>query len=81
MKVLNYFYFFFNYLGHLQVKNGSKREKETAVTYLSFSPNGRELLANMGNEQVYLFDVTRKHSPKYFTIPNVPMKNCNEKGN
>ena len=32
------------------------RETYTS-TYVTFSPNGRELLANMGSEQIYLFDV------------------------
>jgi WD and tetratricopeptide repeat-containing protein 1 len=28
-----------------------------STTYVTFSPNGQELLANMGGEQIYLFDV------------------------
>lgn len=56
--------------GHLQAYNGFN----TVVTYLTFSPDGRGLLANLGSEQVYLFDVTRKHVPKYYTIPSVLRK-------
>jgi WD and tetratricopeptide repeat-containing protein 1 len=35
---------------------GWRRDSYTS-TYVTFSPNGRELLANMGSEQIYLFDV------------------------
>lgn len=63
------------HLGHLQIDSNPKRPKHIVVTYVSFSPDGRELLANMGSEQVYLFDVTRKHAPKYFTIPTMLRKN------
>ncbi|XP_065202390.1 WD and tetratricopeptide repeats protein 1 isoform X2 [Planococcus citri] len=59
--------------GHLQIKSGCKKAEHNAVTYLSFSPDGKDLLANLGSEQVYLFDVTRKHPAKYFTIPSVPI--------
>ena len=57
--------------GHLHTGNGHKVSKHTAITYLSFSPDGRELLANLGNEQIYLFDVTKKHAIRYFSVPNV----------
>ena len=34
-----------------------------AVTYLTFSPDGTELLANMGTEHIYLYDITRSRNP------------------
>ncbi len=34
------------------------RRRGFATTYASFSPDGRRLLANVGGEQVYLFDLT-----------------------
>jgi len=48
--------------GHLpkatkkHVTNLWRRDNFTS-TYVTFSPNGQELLANMGSEQIYLFDV------------------------
>ena len=45
--------------GHLplQKRKVSWRRDNYTSTYITFSPNGRELLANMGSEQIYLFDV------------------------
>ena len=45
--------------GHLsKAKKNSTWGRDTYTsTYVTFSPNGRELLANMGSEQIYLFDV------------------------
>lgn len=37
-----------------------------AATYVTFSPDGRELLVNLGGEQIYLFDVNRKRSIEKF---------------
>uniref|UniRef100_A0A182SYI2 WD_REPEATS_REGION domain-containing protein n=1 Tax=Anopheles maculatus TaxID=74869 RepID=A0A182SYI2_9DIPT len=34
-----------------------------AVTYLTFSPDGSELLANMGTDHIYLYDVTHPRNP------------------
>jgi hypothetical protein len=31
--------------------------KTLSVTHITFSPNGRELMLNLGGEQLYLFDV------------------------
>ena len=45
--------------GHLSkaTKTVLWRKDTYTSTYVTFSPNGRELLANMGSEQIYLFDV------------------------
>ncbi|KAJ7321779.1 WD and tetratricopeptide repeat protein [Desmophyllum pertusum] len=46
--------------GHLppQLSKDSRRRFRTYVaTYVNFSPNGRELIANLGGEQIYLFDI------------------------
>ena len=45
--------------GHLPkaTKNVLWRRDNFTSTYVTFSPNGQELLANMGSEQIYLFDV------------------------
>lgn len=45
-----------------------KRFRAYASTYLSFSPDGNELLANLGSEQIYLFDVLRPSKHKYYDM-------------
>ena len=34
-----------------------------AVTYVAFSPDGTELLVNMGTEQIYLYDINNSRQP------------------
>ena len=47
--------------GHLPTQKRSQRvpwrRDNFTSTYATFSSDGRELLANMGSEQIYLFDV------------------------
>ncbi len=45
--------------GHLpkKIDEYRKRMKTLTVTHLTFSPNGSELLVNLGGEQLYLFNV------------------------
>lgn len=33
------------------------------ITYLTFSPDGNELLVNMGSEQIYLYDLNNAQQP------------------
>ena len=35
---------------------------------MTFSPSGKELLVNLGGEQVYLFDIYNGRSPKTFDM-------------
>ncbi|TRY81256.1 hypothetical protein DNTS_000548 [Danionella cerebrum] len=49
--------------GHLPMNN---RLRVLVATYVTFSPDGTELLVNMGGEQVYLFDLTFKQRPYTF---------------
>ncbi len=35
--------------------------KTLSVTFLTFSPDGKELLVNLGGEQLYLFDLDGKN--------------------
>ena len=60
--------------GHLPQKQPDyrKRYRTLASTYLTFSPDGAELLVNLGGEQIYLFDVNRDKKPQKFDIPLVP---------
>lgn len=49
--------------GHLPKKilEYRKRMKTLSVTYLTFSPDGKELLVNLGGEQLYLYDLNGKN--------------------
>ncbi|XP_069080181.1 WD and tetratricopeptide repeats protein 1 isoform X1 [Pleurodeles waltl] len=64
--------------GHLPVKlpDYSNRLRVLVATYVTFSPDGTELLVNMGGEQVYLFDLTFKQRPYTFLLP----KKCHPSG-
>ena len=54
--------------GHLSASARSTRRRSVVCTYLSFSPNGHELLANLGGEQLYLFDINTQRQPLHYTI-------------
>ncbi|KAG9328337.1 hypothetical protein JZ751_014961 [Albula glossodonta] len=64
--------------GHLPVKlpDYNSRLRVLVTTYVTFSPDGTELLVNMGGEQVYLFDLTFKQRPYTFLLP----KKCHPNG-
>uniref|UniRef100_A0A336M5V5 CSON010588 protein n=1 Tax=Culicoides sonorensis TaxID=179676 RepID=A0A336M5V5_CULSO len=49
--------------GHLQ--------KPSCATYIAFSPNGQELLVNIGSEQIYLYDIYSTKQPDYLELPPV----------
>ncbi|RWS12151.1 WD and tetratricopeptide repeats protein 1-like protein, partial [Dinothrombium tinctorium] len=57
--------------GHLPIKRLDFRKKfrTLACTYIAFSPQGNELLANLGGEQIYLFDIVKPRRPKAFGVP------------
>lgn len=63
--------------GHLS------RSKETvysifqqkAITYLTFSPDGTELLVNMGSEQIYRYDLNRPREPMVSNL-RVLLRGC-----
>lgn len=50
--------------GHLNKHKDRKLGFTTkAITYLTFSPDGSELLVNMGSEQIYLYDISNARQP------------------
>ena len=57
--------------GHLPQKQQDyrKRYRALASTYLTFSPDGTELLVNLGGEQIYLFNVNSTNRPPKFSLP------------
>lgn len=63
--------------GHIPQKKDDYRKKlrALAATYVTFSPDGTELLANLGGEQIYLFDVNRKRKIQKFDMSMVLASN------
>ena len=57
--------------GHLLRRRDRKRYRAYASTYLSFSPDGTELLTNLGSEQIYLFDVLKPSKPKFYEMESI----------
>ncbi|GAB6027757.1 WD and tetratricopeptide repeats [Chamberlinius hualienensis] len=53
---------------HLPMKQSDYKRKYRALaaTYLTFSPDGKELLLNLGGEQIYIFNVTQPTLVKLF---------------
>lgn len=54
--------------GHIPQKKDDYKKKlrALAATYVTFSPDGTELLVNLGGEQIYLFDVNSKRRMQKF---------------
>lgn len=62
--------------GHI---SRTKSRREYVTTYLVFNASGNELLANIGNEQIYLFDINEKSKP--YVLPVMDSKDvepCHE---
>lgn len=43
--------------------------QQKAITYLTFSPDGTELLVNMGSEQIYRYELNRPREPMFLQLP------------
>ena len=59
--------------GHLppQLSKDLRRRYRTYVaTYVNFSPCGRELIANLGGEQIYLFDIKQHRKVLKYQVVN-----------
>ena len=41
------------------MKYAEKILREFSATYVTFGPNGTDLLVNLGSEQIYLFDIRK----------------------
>lgn len=56
--------------GHLPVKDTDRKRRYRSLvsTYVTFSPSGKEILVNLGGEQVYLFDIYNGMGPKTFDM-------------
>ncbi|XP_058129120.1 WD and tetratricopeptide repeats protein 1-like [Anopheles ziemanni] len=42
------------------------------ITYLTFSPDGTELLVNMGSDHIYLFEINGSRQPVFLELPKLP---------
>ncbi|XP_071955811.1 WD and tetratricopeptide repeats protein 1-like [Antedon mediterranea] len=64
---------------HLPSKEEVRRRRYPSLvsTYVTFSPNGKEILVNLGGEQVYLFDIVQQNEPKRFRIGDYVLHNNN----
>lgn len=58
--------------GHLQSSSADKSQRYTAVTFISYSPDGCDILVNYGSEQIYLFNIDKAEPPVYLNLPRLP---------
>ncbi|XP_054722038.1 WD and tetratricopeptide repeats protein 1-like [Uloborus diversus] len=56
--------------GHLPLKQDDfkRRYRTLTATYVAFSPDGSEMLANLGGEQIYLFDILKRRKQMSFDM-------------
>ena len=62
--------------GHLPCSTKRSKRRSVVSTYLTFSPNGQELLVNLGGEQLYLFDIRTQHPPLSYTAASFGTENA-----
>ncbi|CAG0898801.1 unnamed protein product [Darwinula stevensoni] len=57
--------------GHLprKIADYEKRHRSLASTYVTFSPDGGDLLVNLGGEQIYLFNLYDRQRPSFVEFP------------
>lgn len=55
--------------GHLAIENYDNNSFKLATTYISFNSAGTEMLANIGGEQIYLYDVNSSRSISEMKVP------------
>ena len=59
--------------GHLPPqlsKDSRRRFRAYVATYVNFSPGGHELIANLGGEQIYLFDIKQHRKVMKYQVVN-----------
>lgn len=60
--------------GHTHLNDNDpipNRQKSYVITYLTFSPDGQELLVNYGGEYVYLYNLANQADNAFINIPKV----------
>lgn len=56
---------------HIEGPGAIKKHQNIGTTYLTFSPDGRELLVNLGGEHIYLYDLLNQKDSTYCAVPKV----------
>lgn len=58
--------------GHIHAEGfAASKHQNVGTTYLTFSPDGRELLVNLGGDHIYLFDLVNQVDSTFFKIPKM----------
>lgn len=66
--------------GHLnKVKDRKSSFVAKTITYLTFSPDGYELLVNMGSEQIYIYDLLNAQQPVVSSINTFRHWSCDRR--
>lgn len=78
--VISFYEHLFSVLAHLQRKleDYRRRFRSLASTYVTFDSSGRYLLANLGGEQIYLYDCSSPQKPMTQTPLPRSLKEVNE---
>lgn len=58
---------------HLDDPKLANKNKNIGITYLTFSPDGQELLVNYGGEYVYLYDLLNRAENAFCNIPKMKL--------
>lgn len=56
---------------HLDEPKLTNKNVNIGITYLTFSPDGQELLVNYGSEYVYLYNLLNQENNAFYNIPKV----------
>ena len=65
--------------GHIPQRYGrdhSQKYRHYVVTYLSFSPDGQEILTNLGGEHAYIFDIMNRREALKYSAGHVCQSTC-----
>ncbi|XP_006814387.1 WD and tetratricopeptide repeats protein 1-like, partial [Saccoglossus kowalevskii] len=68
--------------GHLPIKQNDyhQRFRTLVSTFVTFGPDGTELLVNLGGEQIYLFDVTKRKECKKYRLDDYKLPSLSTNG-
>ena len=65
--------------GHIPQRYGrdhSQKYRHYVVTYLSFSPDGQEILTNLGGEHAYIFDIMNRREALKYSAGHICQSTC-----
>jgi len=67
--------------GHIPQRYGrdhSQKYRHYVVTYLSFSPDGQEILTNLGGEHAYIFDIMNRREALKYSAGHICQSTCED---